>query len=121
MSKFIRFSRFNREKFKTSPKESLRKRRLGFFKLKTIIIGLIIIGGIFYLVQTNKVAVEGFQIKELNQRIEDLRQENRKLEIEAASLQSISEIKKASQDLNLVKAEKIEYIEAGASAVALGE
>ena len=55
-------------------------------------LGLLAFLVVFYLVQTNSVATKGYEIKELGKQVESLKQSGRKLEVEAAELQSVKNI-----------------------------
>lgn len=75
-------------------------------------------GGIIYLTLINRVATTGFEIKTLEQRVSQLRDENRKLELEAANLQSLAVVQSATESLGLTEVAKIEYLPVTGAAVA---
>ncbi|MDD3498706.1 MAG: septum formation initiator family protein [Candidatus Moranbacteria bacterium] len=95
--------------------------KFGFAKIKILIavFGLIICVG--YLGVINISAVKGYEIRKVEKEIEDLRKENKKLQIEAAELNSSYNIENEAQNLNMVKAEDVVYISESGQAVAIRE
>lgn len=120
MTKFTRYT-VNREKQKFQKESIWKKFKIGAISIRMVIFGLIILVGFVYLVQINRVSTGGFEIKELSQRMEELKKENKKLELEAAQLQSLKTIKAASEELELVGVSRVDYVTIPPSAVALGE
>lgn len=84
------------------------------------LIGLLLTigGGIAYLSLINRVATTGFEIRTLEQRVEELRRAGQKLELEATELQSLAIVESETESLGLTQIAKIEYLAAGAPAVA---
>ncbi len=64
----------------------------------------------FYLWQINDLATKGFQINSFEEKVANLKDNNKNLELQAADLQSLSNIEKLEKDLNMVKVNKVEYI-----------
>ncbi len=71
---------------------------------------LIIFFGVSYLIQTNGLATKGYQIKELESKIAELKQEQADLELEALSLQSLGTVKEKVDQLGLVAVDKTDYL-----------
>ncbi len=87
--------------------------RLGFINLKVVnvMLGcLIVMVGLFYLIEINSLAAKGYQIKELEQTVAKLRQTNSDLEFEALNLQSMGRIKDRVADLGMVAVGETEYL-----------
>ena len=84
-----------------------------------IALSLIIILTTFYLTQANQLASSSFQIKELEERVGHLRIANEMLELEIASLKSLSFVKEQSEELGMVSAGIPEYVVSVGSAVAV--
>ncbi|MFA5993998.1 MAG: hypothetical protein WC823_03495 [Parcubacteria group bacterium] len=76
----------------------------------TVIIGIFFCGA-FYLYQVNNIATKGYEIRDLENRIQDLDKESKKMEIREVELKSMYNIEKASQELNLVNSGEVSYIE----------
>lgn len=71
----------------------------------------IIFSGAFYLFQVNSIATQGFEIKKIENKIQDAEKENKKLKIKEIELKSMYNIEKATQEFNLVSPEDISYVE----------
>ena len=70
------------------------------------------------MVQINGLATRGYQIKELESKIADLKQENSDLELEALSLQSMGAVKDKVDGLGLVAIGEVDYLQPTPVAVA---
>ena len=79
---------------------------------------LLVLFSIAYLVQVNGSSTKGYEISRLEQRLAELREANKRLELETASLKSIQHIEENVQHLNLVPSGKVRYL--GDSDFALG-
>ena len=91
---------------------------LGF---RVLVVVLIAVVGLSYLTLTNIMATRGYAIKELSQRADELKLENKKLELEITKAQSISHLDNLSEESGLVRIDTIEYLSPLGPAVALGE
>ncbi|MDP1884100.1 MAG: hypothetical protein Q8L10_01920 [Candidatus Moranbacteria bacterium] len=67
--------------------------------------------GALYLYQVNDIATKGYEVRELESRIQELTKENKKMEIQEVELRSMYNIEKASQGLNLVNSGEVTYVE----------
>ena len=109
MSKFFHLSK--------RPAKSFRRHKAlawPSFDLKTVNLALaclIVVFGLGYLLQVNGQATKGYQIKELEKQIADLRQEKSDLELDALRRQSMSRVKEKLADLNMVSAGNSEYLQ----------
>lgn len=88
-------------------------------KGKIFIFFLLIIFGLAYFWQINSLSTQGFQIKELENNIQLLKEENQKLELEAARQQSMLNIDEQIQGLGLVAVNQVEYLRPVGPAVAV--
>lgn len=91
-----------------SRKNSNSGMRLRLFNF--MILTIIVISGSVYLIEVNSLATKGYQIKELESKIADLKNEKSDLEIEVLSLQSISVVREKIEGLGLVSLEKSDYL-----------
>ena len=76
-----------------------KRRVFGRIKTGPVLLGFVTICivcllSLLYLSQANGTALKGFEIRELEKRIEDLEENNKVLELETAELQSIQRIEK---------------------------
>jgi len=117
-------TKFIQQKFK-SEKPPMRKRvfwqglKGSSITLNILLFMVIAFAGISYLYYTNQTATGGFEIKGLEQRIEELQQDDEKLELKAAELQSLSVIEEAVADMEMVAVSTIDYLPAVGSVVAV--
>jgi len=72
-----------------------------------------------YIVQINGSVSAGYQLRELEVRIDELSLENEKLEISVRKAQSLSGLEKSVRMLGLVPSQSPHYVEAGLPSVAL--
>ena len=89
--------------------------KFGKFGIIGMILLLILVGGLLYLSQSNKMAVRGYDIAKLEQEKQQLLEEKESLEIESSRLQSIQEIEKGLKDSEMIPVKKINYITAPAT------
>jgi len=72
-----------------------------------------------YLAIINTTAVKGFEVKKIEQQIEELKTENKQLQIEEAELNSFYNIKDNVGNLNMVEAKDVVYIDNNDKSVAV--
>lgn len=65
---------------------------------------------VLFLIQSNRVAVKGYNISELESKISLLEQQNADFKLEASKLQSIQVIKEGIKDDKMTPVKKINYI-----------
>lgn len=88
-------------------------------KITVLLVTLICVIGLTYLIQTNMAATQGFKMKELNQKVNELREQNKKLNLEYIELQSVANITEEVSNLNLVATDNLEIITPLGSSMAL--
>ncbi len=94
------FSRFFLKKRKIKPK---------FFNKFLFI--LCIVMGVVYLACVNELAVQGFVLTDLKQNIKELNKKNSELELKIMMLESYNNISERAGNLEMVKADNIDFIE----------
>ncbi|MBI4458211.1 hypothetical protein HY633_04570 [Candidatus Uhrbacteria bacterium] len=72
-----------------------------------------------YLAMNSRSAANGFVIKSMERQVAELRDQQEKLNIEAASSRSMEEIERRVGELGLVPVTSVEYVNVGQSAVAI--
>ena len=78
----------------------------------TFLLGVLICAaGIIYIFQVNKVATMGYDMKKLESQIEELKQQNERLKIQAADLKSIYNIETKKGEMELKKPGEVSYVE----------
>src|SRR3989344_5824814 len=109
MPKFFHLSK-NSSKKSYRRNKIARKININTKGLNIFLAALIVVLGVSYLIQTNALATKGYQIKELENKVSDLRQEKSDLELVALSLQSMGSIKNKVNSLEMVSAGEAGYL-----------
>lgn len=74
---------------------------------------------ISYILQMTSVSTKGYEIESYEKKLEDLKRENQKLQIELADLNSIYNIEETSSKLSKVSPKDINYIISSTGVVAM--
>jgi hypothetical protein len=82
-----------------------------FLSLSSVLVSVVFVFGAFYLYQVNDLATKGYEIKDIENRIQSLEKESKKMQIREVELRSMYNIEKSTQDLNLVSPQSITYLE----------
>ncbi|MBU0597715.1 hypothetical protein KKF61_01810 [Patescibacteria group bacterium] len=99
--------------------KAIRKIELNTTRLKVLLVVIIIMAGFSYLYYMNQTATGGFDIKGLENNIEELSKQNKQFELRTAELQSLGSIEAASNELEMVATTTIDYLPAIGPAVAV--
>ncbi len=86
---------------------------IGKVTLGFVTVCLVCLMGLFYLARANQTAVKGYQIRDCEEKIVELRAMNQKLKVEAAELQSVYRLQEAKEKFNLVETSKVSYMSGG--------
>jgi len=111
--------KFNNKKHNLINPIKQKKIDLGQNGLKILLLALIVFVGLSYLYYINQTATGGFDIKGMESQIDEIKKENKQLEVSAAEMQSLSNIEAASEDMQMVATTSIEYLPAVGSVVAV--
>lgn len=76
--------------------------KIGPVSLKFITIALIAVGALFYLAQSTQASANKYKIMQLNENKATVEAQSKDLEVQAARLKSLNEIKSSSDSLGLV-------------------
>lgn len=86
-------------------------RRKNYYNwLRTIVVIIVCIFGLSYLALINSTASKGYELSRLERRIEELKRENKKLEVKITELQSLGNISKRISQLDMVPSSDISYL-----------
>lgn len=110
-----------------NPKEKKQSKfavLMNFIKAKRSLVGgfLAVVAvclGVFYLVETNSLSTQGYDVNNLKNRITELENQSRQLELDVAELQSIRNISKRVESLGMVKVAITDYLSPTGSNVAV--
>jgi len=83
---------------------------VGNISLGLIVVVFMFITATLFLLQSNRIAVKGYEINELEKKIDELRETNNKLKTESVKLQSISLIQEKIDNLKMVPVNQINYV-----------
>ncbi len=75
-----------------------------------LLAALICIAGVLYIFEVNSVATQGFDIRNLEKKVQEKGEENAKLKIREAELRSIYNIEQKTKDLNMVAPKDVSYM-----------
>lgn len=84
--------------------------RITLLALVSLVFILILASGAFYIYEVNDLATKGYEIKDIENRIESLEKESKKMQIREVELRSMYNIEKSTQDLNLVPPASVTYV-----------
>jgi hypothetical protein len=87
--------------------------------IKVVSIALAIVFGLLYVAQMNESSMRGYAIRDLEAKKRELIQGNDKLLTEIDRLRSLASISERQTFLQMVKAEKVEYVKVSRTDVAL--
>jgi len=109
MSKFFRLTKKQNSK-RIFPKGFSKTVKINFRIFNATLISLIIVIGVASLVQINSLAVKGYQIKDLQNRINELKEVGENLQLDALKLQSMDNIKNKVSSLDMVAVGEVSYL-----------
>jgi len=89
-------------------KGSVKINFMGIFFSFVFMVSLL--GGI-YLYQVNDLVGKGYQIKEIENKLEQLKKENEQEKIKEVELRSMRNIEKSIENLNLVSSNEVSFLE----------
>jgi cell division protein FtsL len=92
-----------------SRKES-KSNSLSVIPINMAILALIVVFGFLYLFQINSLGTRGYEIRQLEQKIQVLQEDNKKLQITSSGLSSITRIQEQAENLRMVPANNVIYI-----------
>jgi cell division protein FtsL len=95
-----------RSSYKTGTCQSKRAKRF----LTYILIFAVLSCGFLYVFVTNNIAAKGYEIRSLTKQMNELNSVNKNLQVEVSNLKSINALGAKSSDLEMVKAQKVEYV-----------
>jgi len=97
------------KKIKTNIKQGTRV--AGFFNPVVGTVVFAVFSGLFYLYSINQSAIKGFQIRQIEKEMYQMKDENEALKIKEAQLKSLYNIEQNSQDLNMVEVAQVKYLD----------
>lgn len=74
---------------------------------------VIMFGGILYLVEVNATSTQGFQIRALEQQVDQLEDIQKELEIRQVAVSSLTVLHEKASELDLVAVERVTALQSG--------
>lgn len=88
-------------------------------KFRAIVFSFLIIFSLAYFWQVTSLSIKGFQIKNLDKQIQQLKKDSQKLELEVTAEEAMMNVDERVKGLNLVAVQKVEYLNVISPVVAL--
>lgn len=88
-------------------------------KFRAIIFSFLIIFSLAYFWQVTSLSIKGFQIKDLDKQIQQLKKDSQKMELEITVEKSMLNVDERVKGLNLVAMQNVEYLNVVSPSVAL--
>lgn len=83
----------------------------GSMILVFLLVSMVCAACFLYIFQVNKLATMGYDIKKNEKTIQQLKEKNQQLKVEAAQLKSIHNIEQKKEEMNLKKPQSVGYVE----------
>ena len=87
-------------------------------KVRVLLVAVLVFVAGGFIIKTNELSTTGFHVHDLERQVAALQSDADKLQIEIASLQSMPNISRRLQGMNMIAPESVEYIHNGSVAVA---
>ncbi|MCL5093904.1 MAG: hypothetical protein M1355_02140 [Patescibacteria group bacterium] len=84
--------------------------RLGNFSLFALSLILFFLITVLFLIQSNRVAVRGYEISELEKEVAILKEQNEKIQLEASKYESVNRVREELKNSNMVPIKQINYV-----------
>ncbi len=86
------------------------KIKRGIFLLSFIFVVLIFLLGLLYLRQVNSLATKGYEIKEKEEKLENLKAQGQRLKIELTEVRRLDSLDEFAENQDLVKIKKVYFL-----------
>jgi len=97
-------------------KQTMRQKKLKMGKLivsntfRVGMISIIAVFGLLNIIQITRISTTGYQMNDLEKEIVSLKRDTKQLEVHISTYRSINRIQERVEDMELVRADSIEYI-----------
>ena len=107
----LKTKRVGEEKIEQAKAKKRGSVKIGLMGAGFLMIVSVILGSAFYLFQVNDLAMKGYEIRDWENRIAELKKENKKMQIREMELRSMYAMEKVASDFNLVNPTNVSYLE----------
>jgi hypothetical protein len=103
----------------TKKKQTLRQKKQAmnrwFFgrTCRTFLVVSLFMFGFLYLLQTSTVSSKGYELSDLESRVQNLERDTQRLEVEIAAYRSMRSIQDRLENMDMVVADHVEYARTG--------
>ena len=91
------------------------------FLINCTCLALVIVLGAAYIIQINSTVAQGYEMRELETKIQKMSLENQRMEVQVRKTKSLENVERNVKMLGLVPAETPDYVDASAPAYALAD
>lgn len=119
MGRYLTITNSNTAKLGIRKQTLPKKLKTGPITLTIITLILVCLLSLFYLAQLFDSSTKGYQMSDLKKKAEELREENRKLQVKAAELKSYKHIEEEAKKLNMLPSTSIVYINSTSGTVVI--
>ncbi|MFZ2192913.1 MAG: hypothetical protein WAV31_01600 [Candidatus Moraniibacteriota bacterium] len=85
--------------------------KIGLAGAGFLTVAFVVFFSAFYLFQVNDLAMKGYEIKEVETKIANLKKDNDKMQIREMELRSMYSVEKVAPEFNLVSPVNVSYLE----------
>ena len=109
----------------TNKNKTMREKRMAIRQwllgttFRAILVTVIALFGVLYVVQTSSASSTGYDMRDLESKIQALENDNQRLEFEIATNRSMQSIQTRLASMNMVNADNVEYTTLVGTAVAM--
>jgi len=102
----------------SAPIMDSHQRKISLRAVNKVLALLLFVSGIYYITTINDLVVKGFVLQDMKVQAELLREDNRALNARAVALKSCNDLSSRIASLDMVAADKIDYIKVGKGVLA---
>jgi len=95
-----------------------KKKKINIKMLNRALFALIVVIGLYYIAGINDLTVKGFELQRLKAKTIELKNDNNALETKIMALSSYNNLSERIASLDMVRAEKVEYVSGAGAFVA---
>lgn len=110
MARYLTITSSNTAKGGVRKQTLPKKLKTGPVTLTIVTLILVCLLSLFYLAQLFDSSTKGYQMSDLEKKTEELREANRKLQVEAAELKSYRNIEEEARKLNMLPSASVVHI-----------
>jgi len=111
VARFITITNSNSSNLGKRKRAIRSEKKVGKITAIFVLVLMICASGVMYIFQVNKLATIGYEIKQREKTIDDLKKENEQLKVKAAELKSIYQLETKKEEMQMKKPDQVSFIE----------